>query len=63
VVLVSVITVYNSTMNSSLASNAAPYFSKEFHVSNEYLLILPTSLYLIGYCIGPILFGPLSEVN
>lgn len=35
--------------------------SAHFGVSNEQQLVLPNSIYLIGYVLGPLLFGPLSE--
>jgi MFS family permease len=51
----------NSTMNSSLAAGAVGPISRHFNEYNEYKLILPTSMYLVGYACGPMLWGPLSE--
>ncbi|KAF2665777.1 MFS general substrate transporter [Microthyrium microscopicum] len=56
-----IVTVMNSTMGSSLASNIGTYIAKEWNITNENLLILPTSMYLVGYVLGPLLWGPLSE--
>ena len=53
--------VINSTMGSSLPSMAIPYIAKSFHVTQEEQLVLPISVYLIGYVFGPIIWGPLSE--
>ena len=51
----------NSTMNSSLAAGAVAPISQHFHEYNEYMLILPTSMYLVGYVCGPMIWGPVSE--
>ncbi|KAF2396390.1 MFS general substrate transporter [Trichodelitschia bisporula] len=61
VVLVSILTVTNSTVSSGLASNSSAYFGEEWGITSRSLLILPTSLFLVGYVLGPIVFGPLSE--
>lgn len=51
----------NSTMGSSLPSNAIPYISAHFNITSSTAEILPISIYLVGYVVGPLLFGPLSE--
>ncbi|KAI4948184.1 hypothetical protein J4E91_006178 [Alternaria rosae] len=48
-------------MTSSLAAGATVPISRHFNQTNEYALILPTSMYLVGYACGPMLWGPLSE--
>lgn len=53
--------VVNSTMGSSLPSNAIPVISDYFHITSSYAKVLPISTYLVGYILGPLLFGPLSE--
>ena len=53
--------VMNSTIGSSICSNAIPEISKEFNITNETLLVLPISIFLIGYVLGPLLWGPSSE--
>ncbi|OJD16020.1 hypothetical protein AJ78_03773 [Emergomyces pasteurianus Ep9510] len=55
------ITVLNSTLCASLPSGAMPYIAKEFNITNQEQLVLPISLFLVGYVFGPILCGPLSE--
>ncbi|KAF1986299.1 MFS general substrate transporter [Aulographum hederae CBS 113979] len=54
------LTVVNSTMASGLAAGGS-VFSSYFHVTDSAELVLPTSMYLVGYFFGPLLFGPLSE--
>lgn len=53
--------VLNSTVGSTLASGATQELSDYFHVTNQAQLVLPTSIFLVGYCVGPIAWGPLSE--
>jgi predicted MFS family arabinose efflux permease len=53
--------VVNSTMGSSLPSNAIPIISDHFRITSPAAQILPISMYLFGYVLGPLLFGPLSE--
>ncbi|EDU43534.1 membrane transporter [Pyrenophora tritici-repentis Pt-1C-BFP] len=59
--IVAIMSVMNSTMNSSLAAGAVGPISRHFNEYNKYMLILPTSMYLVGYACGPMLWGPLSE--
>ncbi|KAL7777692.1 hypothetical protein CFE70_004361 [Pyrenophora teres f. teres 0-1] len=59
--IVAIMSVMNSTMNSSLAAGAVGPISHHFNEYNKYMLILPTSMYLVGYACGPMLWGPLSE--
>lgn len=61
VLMAGIIAVVNSTLGSSLPSGAINYISKDFQVTNEQQLVLPISLFLVGYVLGPIFFGPLSE--
>ncbi|KAJ5570009.1 MFS multidrug transporter [Penicillium hispanicum] len=49
------------TFASSVFSAADASTAKEFGVSDE-VMILGTSLFVLGYALGPIVFGPLSEV-
>jgi len=53
--------VINSTMGSSLPSNAIPVLCEYFEIESSYAKVLPISTYLIGYILGPLFFGPLSE--
>jgi len=51
----------NSTIASSLAAGATGPISDHFNEHDESRLILPTSIYLVGYTCGPMIWGPLSE--
>ena len=61
VLIAGIIAVINSTLGSSLPSGAIDYMSIYFHVTNEQQLVLPISLFLVGYVFGPVVFGSLSE--
>lgn len=61
VLLAGILTVLNSTIGSSLPSGAISFIAKDFDVTSSQELVLPISLYLVGYVVGPILCGPLSE--
>jgi multidrug resistance protein len=53
--------VMNSTIGSALPSGAIRQIADHFHVTNQSLLVLPVSIYLIGYVLGPLVFAPMSE--
>ncbi|KAJ5553359.1 major facilitator superfamily domain-containing protein [Penicillium frequentans] len=53
--------VLNSGISSSLPSNAVPAIMEDFHVSGDGQKVLPTAIFLIGYCVGPLVWSPLSE--
>lgn len=61
VVLTGIVLVLNSTVGSSIASGASQEFATYFHITSQEQLVLPTSVYLVGYVLGPLAFGPLSE--
>ncbi|KAI9732441.1 MAG: hypothetical protein M1834_001649 [Cirrosporium novae-zelandiae] len=61
IVIVGLVAVFNSVLDSSLPSGAIDYIAKDFNITNKVQLVLPISVYLIGYVLGPLLFGPLSE--
>ena len=48
-------------MGSSLPSGASNFLASYFDVLNEQQLVLPNSLYLVGYMLGPLMCSPLSE--
>ena len=56
-----IISVVNSTFGSSLPSGAIEFISIEFRVVDQAQLVLPISLYLVCYVLGPSLWGPTSE--
>ena len=51
----------NSTLGSALPSGVTSNLAKYFDIQSQEQLVLPISLYLVGYVLGPVLFGPLSE--
>lgn len=61
IVLAGVLAQINSTLGSALPSGATSYLARSFHIDSQEQLVLPISLYLVGYVLGPVLFGPLSE--
>ncbi|KAI9721591.1 MAG: hypothetical protein M1828_005081 [Chrysothrix sp. TS-e1954] len=60
-VLIGIATVMNSTIGSSLPSGDSDALARHFNVTIEEQLVLPNSIYLVGYVVGPLLFAPLSE--
>ncbi len=56
-----IVSVVNSTLGSSLPSGAIDYLADYFHVTSQAQLVLPISLFLVGYVFGPVVFAPLSE--
>ena len=52
--------VVNAAMASSAPSGCLPSIAESFHVSLE-AASLTITLFLLGYCAGPLLFAPLSE--
>ncbi|PNS17263.1 hypothetical protein CAC42_6946 [Sphaceloma murrayae] len=61
IVVLGVVLVINSTIGSSIASGTPAQVSDDFHNYDQYQLVLPISIYLVGYVLGPLAFGPLSE--
>jgi hypothetical protein len=61
VVIVGMMMVLNSTMGSALPSGTTAAVQRYWNLENESLLVLPVSIYLIGYILGPLIFAPLSE--
>lgn len=61
IVIVGILSALNSTLGSSLPSNAIPYIVADFGIDSKAQAILPISVFLVGYIFGPLVFGPLSE--
>ncbi|KAF7628667.1 hypothetical protein AFLA_004016 [Aspergillus flavus NRRL3357] len=55
--------VMNSTVGSSVTGGATKAIAQEFNVTNQQILVLPISMFLVGYILGPLLWGPLSEAQ
>lgn len=60
ITVVSVLLVVNATFASSGPSGCTESIASELHVSTE-AAGLVTTLFLLGYCAGPLLWAPLSE--
>ncbi|KAJ4138678.1 hypothetical protein NW768_002531 [Fusarium equiseti] len=59
-------TLFNGTLASSLPANVTAPMSAAYGVDNTQgnpELALPISLFLVGYLFGPLVFGPLSELE
>ncbi|KAK3683998.1 fluconazole resistance protein [Podospora appendiculata] len=61
ILLTTMMLIINSTMGSALPSNAIPLITAEWGITSPQQKVLPISVYLIGYVMGPILWAPLSE--
>lgn len=61
ITIVGMVMVMNSTIGSSIASGAASEIARYFEIKNEMLLVLPVSIYLIGYVFGPLVFSVRPE--
>ncbi|EPS25419.1 hypothetical protein PDE_00352 [Penicillium oxalicum 114-2] len=59
--VVGLIVVLNSGISASLPSNAIPTIMQDMGQSGNGQKVLPTAIFLIGYCVGPLLWSPLSE--
>lgn len=54
IVLVGMLMVINSTLGSSIAAGATRETQAYFHVTDDTLMVLPISMYLVGYVVGPL---------
>ncbi|KAK1761192.1 major facilitator superfamily domain-containing protein [Echria macrotheca] len=61
VLLITMMLIINSTMGSALPSNALPFIAAEWDITSQQQKVLPISVYLIGYILGPIFWAPMSE--
>ncbi|OAA48504.1 benomyl/methotrexate resistance protein [Metarhizium rileyi] len=61
VTICAVMLVMNATFASSAPSGCLPSIAKDFGISSE-AAALTITLFLLGYCAGPLLFAPLSEL-
>ena len=60
ITIVAVLLVVNATMASSSPTGTLKSLAEELHVGEE-AAGLVTSVFLLGYCAGPLVFAPLSE--
>ncbi|KAK7978606.1 Citrinin biosynthesis cluster MFS transporter mrr1 [Apiospora saccharicola] len=61
VLLTTMAIIINSTLGSSLPSMAIPYMAQEWGVTTQNQMPLPIATFLMGFVLGPLLWGPLSE--
>jgi multidrug resistance protein len=61
VTIAGILLVMNSTIGSSIATGASSQTAEQFNITDQTQLVLPTSIYLVGYVLGPLFFSPLSE--
>lgn len=61
VVLVGLILNFNTTFSSSLPSGSIDSLDAAFQVTQSQQVALPVAVFLVGYVVGPLVFGPLSE--
>lgn len=53
----------HSTIGSSLPGNAGNSLKSVFPQTTDLELVLPVSIYLVGFVLGPSFLGPMSEVK
>jgi len=61
IVALGILTVLDSIVGSTLPSGDSAALAVHFDVTVQEQLVLPNSMYLVGYVLGPLLFAPLSE--
>ncbi|KAB8336746.1 hypothetical protein FH972_021055 [Carpinus fangiana] len=62
VVIVGLVAIFNSTFDSSLPSGSIDRIATAFDVESRVQLVLPVSVFLLGYVVGPLFWGPMSEL-
>ncbi|KAF1987745.1 MFS general substrate transporter [Aulographum hederae CBS 113979] len=53
---------FMSPLASSMLAPALPAIGDEFNEHNEIILVMVQSIFVLGFAIGPLFWGPLSEV-
>ncbi|KAJ5685009.1 hypothetical protein N7536_007628 [Penicillium majusculum] len=62
IVLAGTIFAFNGSLGASLPSGASSFIATAFEISEiDIRIVLLNSLYLVGFVVGPLFFGPLSE--
>ncbi|KAA1478671.1 MFS polyamine transporter [Dentipellis sp. KUC8613] len=51
-----------SPVSSSMVAPASPQVAAEFGVTNDVVIAMMTSVFVLGYAFGPLVLGPLSEL-
>ena len=60
-VCVGTVFAFNSALGSSLPSGAHTEITESFHLTSDASFVLLNSIYLVGFAVGPLIFGPMSE--
>ncbi|KID65133.1 Major facilitator superfamily domain, general substrate transporter, partial [Metarhizium hybridum] len=61
IVLAGITCTFNTNLGSSMPSGALVAIAKQFAITNSLHFVLLNSIYMSGYVLGPLLFGPMSE--
>ncbi|KAF9531434.1 MFS polyamine transporter [Crepidotus variabilis] len=51
-----------SPISSTMVAPATSRIAGEFSITNPSMISMTTSIFVLGYCIGPLIIGPLSEI-
>ncbi|TDL21629.1 MFS polyamine transporter [Rickenella mellea] len=51
-----------SVISSTIVAPAASQVAKEFGITNAVVIAMTTSIFLLGYALGPLVIAPLSEI-
>lgn len=54
VLIICLVLVFNSTIGSSLSAGATAQIQEQFQITDDVLLTLIVSIYLLGYVLGPL---------
>ncbi|KAI1762806.1 fluconazole resistance protein 1 [Hypoxylon sp. FL1150] len=61
VALVSLVT-FNTSLSTTIFTPSAPLLMEELHSDNAQLASLSTSIFIVSFVFGPLIFAPLSEI-
>ncbi|KAK7694477.1 hypothetical protein QCA50_001663 [Cerrena zonata] len=59
-----IVSAYNfiSPLASSMMAPALPNIAEHYHMTNQTLISMTLSVFLLSFAVGPLFFGPLSEI-
>ncbi|KAK2463962.1 hypothetical protein APHAL10511_004013 [Amanita phalloides] len=60
-IIVSLFT-FISPVSSSMVAPASEQIAIQFHITSSALIAMTTSVFVLGYAVGPLVLGPLSEI-
>ncbi|KAK2463963.1 hypothetical protein APHAL10511_004014 [Amanita phalloides] len=52
-----------SPVSSSIVAPASEQIASQLHITNSVLIAMTTSVFILGYVVGPLVLGPLSEIH